>query len=47
MKKELKNTGRYYIAKIVEKHGRIIDEVLIDKQCGTIRSLRGKTDAGG
>jgi hypothetical protein len=44
--KELKNTGRYYIAKIVEKDGRIIDEVLIDKQCGTIRSLRGKTGAG-
>jgi len=45
--KDLKNTGRYYIARIVEKDGRIIDEVLIDKQSGTIQSLRGKTGAGG
>jgi hypothetical protein len=45
--KDLKNTGRYYIARIVEKDGRIIDEVLVDKQSGTIQSLRGKTGAGG
>lgn len=45
--KDLKNTGRYYIAKIVEKDGTIIDEVLIDKQSGTIQSLRGQIGSGG
>ncbi len=44
--KDLKNTGRYYIARIVEKGGHVIDEVLIDKQSGTIQSLRGKTGTG-
>ncbi len=39
---DLKNRGRYYIAKIVESDGSLIDEVLIDKQAGTIQSLRGK-----
>ena len=43
---DLKNTGRYYIARVAEKDGRIIDEVLIDKQAGTIQSLRGKISAG-
>lgn len=43
--KDLKNTGRYYIARIVEKDGRVIDEVLVDKQSGTIQSLRGKIGA--
>jgi hypothetical protein len=45
--KDLKNTGRYYIARIVEKDGTFIDEVLIDKQSGTIQSLRGQIGAGG
>jgi hypothetical protein len=40
--KDLKNTGRYYLAKIVEKDGKVIDEILVDKQSGTIQSLRGK-----
>lgn len=40
--KDLKNTGRYYLAKIVEKDGRVIDEILVDKQSGTIQSLRGQ-----
>lgn len=44
--KDLKNTGRYYIARIVEKDGTIIDEVLIDKQSGTIQSLRGRIGSG-
>jgi len=44
--KDLRNTGRYYIARVVEKDGKIIDEVLIDKQTGRIQSLRGRTDAG-
>ncbi|NPV06019.1 MAG: hypothetical protein HPY67_14965 [Syntrophaceae bacterium] len=44
--KDLKNTGRYYIARIVEKDGGLIDEVLIDKQSGTIQSLRGKPGNG-
>lgn len=37
--KELKNTGRYYTAKIVVPGGKLIDEVLIDKQTGKIWSL--------
>lgn len=45
--KDLKNTGRYYIARIVEKDGTVIDEVLVDKQSGTIQSLRGHIGAGG
>ena len=45
--KNLKNTGRYYIARLVEKDGTVIDEVLIDKQSGTIQSLRGRIGAGG
>ncbi|MBB5348572.1 MAG: hypothetical protein MUE70_12790 [Desulfobacterales bacterium] len=45
--KDLKNTGRYYIARLVEKDGIVIDEVLIDKQSGTIQSLRGRIGAGG
>ena len=44
--KDLKNTGRYYLAKIVEKDGRVIDEVLVDKQSGTIQSLRGQIGSG-
>lgn len=44
---DLKNTGRYYIARLVEKDGTVIDEVLIDKQSGTIQSLSGRIGAGG
>ena len=44
--KDLKNIGRYYIARIAEKNGKIIDEVLIDKQTGRIQSLRGQTYVG-
>jgi hypothetical protein len=44
--KDLKNTGRYYLARLVEKDGTLIDEVLIDKQSGMIQSLRGKTGLG-
>ena len=44
--KELKNTGRYYIAKIVEADGKLIDEVLIDKQSGSIQSLRRRSSEG-
>ncbi len=40
--KELKNAGRYYIAQIKEANGKLIDEVLVDKQTGNIRSLRRK-----
>jgi len=43
--KQLKNTGRYYVAKIVEADGSLIDTVLIDKQSGTIQSLRRTTGA--
>ena len=44
--KNLKNTGRYYLAQLIEKDGTLIDEVLIDKQSGTIQSLRNRTNAG-
>ena len=44
--KDLKNSGRYYIASIAEKNGKIIDEVLIDKQTGIIQSLRGQIGVG-
>jgi hypothetical protein len=42
---QLKNTGRYYTARIIEADGRLFDEVLIDKQSGTIQSLRRKSGA--
>jgi hypothetical protein len=42
---QLYNTGRYYTARIVEADGRLIDEVLIDKQSGIIQSLRRKPRA--
>jgi hypothetical protein len=40
--KDLKNSGRYYTAKIIETDGKLIDEVLIDKESHTIQSLRRK-----
>jgi hypothetical protein len=30
--KDLKNTGRYYIAKIVRPDGSVIEQLLVDKQ---------------
>ena len=44
--KGLKNTGRYCFAGIAEKDGTVIDEVLVDKQSGTIQSLRGRISSG-
>jgi hypothetical protein len=43
--KDLKNRGRYYSAKIIEPNGKLIDEVLIDKQNGTINSLHRKINS--
>ena len=40
--KDLENSGRYYSAKIIEPNGKLIDEVLIDKQNGVINSLHRK-----
>lgn len=40
--KDLKNIGRYYSAKIIAPNGELVDEVLVDKQCGVIASLRRK-----
>lgn len=37
--KKLKNTGRYYIAKIIEADGRLIDQFMIDKQSEKIQSF--------
>ena len=45
--KDLKNTGRYYLAQLVERDGTVVDEILIDKQSGTIQSLRGRIGATG
>lgn len=42
--KEVKNIGRYYFAKIISKNGKIIDEVLFDKQCGAIISLHKRIE---
>jgi hypothetical protein len=41
---DLKNTGRYYSAKIIAPNGELLDEVLVDKQCGVIASLRKKVE---
>ena len=43
--KDLKNRGRYYSAKIIEPNGKLIDEVLIDKQNGVINSLHRKINS--
>ena len=43
--KDLKNRGRYYTAKIIEPNGKLIDEVLIDKQNGTIISLHRRINS--
>ena len=36
---ELKNTGRYYIARVREDKGSISHTLLVDKQNGMVRSL--------
>ena len=41
---DLKNIGRYYSAKIIAPNGKLVDEVLIDKQCGAIASLRREVE---
>jgi hypothetical protein len=41
---DLQNIGRYYSAKILAPNGKLVDEVLIDKQCGAITSLRRKVE---
>jgi hypothetical protein len=43
--KDLENKGRYYSAKIIEPNGKLIDEVLIDKQNGVINSLHRKINS--
>jgi hypothetical protein len=43
--KDLENRGRYYSAKIIEPNGKLIDEVLIDKQNGVINSLHRKINS--
>jgi hypothetical protein len=41
---DLKNSGRYYLAKIIAPNGKVVDEVLVDKQCGVVASLRKKVE---
>ena len=40
--KDLKNTGRYYIAKIVRPDGSVIEQLLVDKQNCTIHFPKGR-----
>jgi hypothetical protein len=40
--KDLVNTGRYYIAKIVRPDGNIIEQLLVDKQNCTVNFPKGK-----
>jgi len=43
--KKFKLAGRYYTAKVFGRRGQLVDEVLIDKQTGTIQSVLGITGA--
>ena len=40
--KDLTNTGRYYIAKIVRPDGSVIEQLLVDKQNCTVHFPKGK-----
>jgi len=40
--KDLKNTGRYYIAKIVRPDGNVIEQLLVDKQNCTVHFPKGR-----
>ena len=40
--KDLKNTGRYYIAKIVRPDGSVIEQLLVDKQNCMVHFPKGK-----
>ena len=40
--KDLINTGRYYIAKIVRPDGSVIEQLLVDKQNCTVHFPKGK-----
>ena len=44
--KKVKTVGRYYTAKILGLRGKLLDEVLIDRQTGRIHSVQGITSAG-
>jgi hypothetical protein len=39
---ELKNTGRYYIARVSESNGNVVHTLLVDKQNGMVRLLHRK-----
>ena len=40
--KDLKNTGRYYIAKIVRPDGSVIEQLLVDKQNCRVHFPKGR-----
>jgi hypothetical protein len=40
--KDLTNTGRYYIAKIVRPDGSVIEELLVEKQNCAVHFPKGK-----
>lgn len=37
---DLENKGRYYLAKIIGENGRVINQLLVDKQNATIHFLK-------
>ena len=39
---DLENQGRYYLAKIVDKDGKVTDTVLIDKMNRTVHFQKGR-----
>ena len=40
----LENKGRYYLAKIIGEDGRIVNQLLVDKQNATIHFLKAPID---
>jgi hypothetical protein len=40
----LENKGRYYLAKIIGEGGQVVNQLLVDKQNGTIHFLKAPTD---
>ena len=40
--KDMQNQGRYYLAKIVDREGKVTDTVLIDKMNRTVHFQKGR-----
>lgn len=37
--KHLENRGRYFTGQVVDQHGKVIENLLVDKQTGEVRFL--------